>query len=130
MKNVTLSGYCQVMTQIKSSSDQRYTTQFNAQWEAIPVMNPEEGPSARCGHTLTIHGAYTNQKSNSKHGKHGRLLVTFGESSLLANREYLDDMYLMDLRTLMYAKVLGSNIKQHNKPFIKNNFNPVSFVKS
>ena len=51
--------------------------------------------------------------------------MTFGESSLLASREYLDDMYLLDLATLKYAKILGKNVLDEYKPYIKSNFNPV-----
>ena len=113
------------MTQSKAK--EAYKTQFNAVWESIPALNEDEGPSPRCGHTLTIHGTHQTHNRSNNDDKHGRLLITFGESSLLANREYLDDMYMFDLRTLMYAKVLGSNIRNEHKPFIKNNFNPVEF---
>ena len=104
-------------------------------------MNEDEGPTERCGHTLTVHGkqldhlnAMTKRNNDSNDQKsllgtqHGKLLVSFGESSLLASREYLDDMYLLDLSTLRWCKILGKNILPQYKPYLKANFNPVSFL--
>eukprot|EP00485_Elphidium_margaritaceum_P004994 CAMPEP_0202691798 /NCGR_PEP_ID=MMETSP1385-20130828/6403_1 /ASSEMBLY_ACC=CAM_ASM_000861 /TAXON_ID=933848 /ORGANISM="Elphidium margaritaceum" /LENGTH=1171 /DNA_ID=CAMNT_0049347251 /DNA_START=53 /DNA_END=3565 /DNA_ORIENTATION=- len=122
----------------------RYSTQFTGQWEWVPTLNADDGPSARCGHTLTVHGTqldhaqfitqYAAQKHNSESpvskpplgNTHGKLLVTFGESSLLASREYLNDIYLLDLATLRWVKILGKNIAKEYKPYMKVNFNPVA----
>lgn len=122
------------------------TTQFTGEWEWLPTINEDEGPSSRCGHTLTIHGKQLDHltaikdrrnykstvdrddKKSNLGTKRGKLLVSFGESSLLASREYLDDMYLLDIATLKWAKILGKDVLDEYKPFIKANFNPVSYI--
>ena len=122
------------------------STQFTGEWEWLPTINEDEGPSPRCGHTLTVHGKQLdhltaikerrernykptvdrNEDRKSTLGtKRGKLLVAFGESSLLSSREYLDDIYLLDIATLKWAKILGRDVMDQYKPYIKANFNPV-----
>jgi len=105
---------------------QNYTTQFTGQWEQMPVVNAFEGPAPRCGHTMTTHGKVGPSHSKSSAVTNGKLLVTFGESSLLANREYLGDMFLLDLESMEWAKILGKNIAKRHRPFIRSNFFPVA----
>jgi len=103
------------------------STEFTGQWEYTPVVNEFEGPSPRCGHTMTSHSKIVDSYSNSATNLgEGKLMVAFGESSLLANREYLDDIFILDLGTMEWAKVLGKNIKECHKPYLKNSFSPVA----
>ena len=122
------------------------STQFTGEWEWLPTINEDEGPSPRCGHTLTVHGKQLDHLTAIKDrrernykptvdrnedrksilgNKRGKLLVAFGESSLLSSREYLDDIYLLDIATLKWAKILGRDVMDQYRPYIKANFNPV-----
>ena len=79
---------------------------FQGEWEGITAVNDADGPSPRCGHTLTIHGNHgTGNKNSSTLTK---LLVAFGESSLLSDREYYDDMYIFDVECRQWTQIAGS----------------------
>ena len=75
---------------------------------------------------MTSHGKVMNPFSSSPSELgDGKLMVTFGESSLRANRDYLGDIYLLDLESMEWAKILGKNIADRHKPYMKSNFTPV-----
>jgi len=125
-----LHGNEEAETGLEMSTDK---THFTGEWEVIPTVNEYEGPSPRCGHTMTMHGSISShqmaalkRQDPSAQVEHGKLLVAFGESSLLSNREYLDDIHLLDLETLRWAKIAGGDLLPEHRPFVKGSINPLA----